>query len=248
MAKQKGGTATGSVTVHAPNTAFNGVVAGVAFVDGKATADRQADAGAIAYFTRKGYGVGEKPAAPEAVPEPAVSAIEAAAVKSVGGRLRDAAVDPHPDDFLPPVNAGKADPHGPHVVAPEIHHDGPAGLRPGVVAVDNPKRQSRKESAVAKAVLIDQRDKGEALGVFGPQSDTGELGLSDPGSADAGRDSAAIEERLASRPDVIVAGDIPARNASKADWAAFAVSQGMDPAEAEDAQRKDLIDQYGGEG
>ncbi len=31
--------------------------------------------------------------------------------------LRDAAVDPHQGDYLPPVNAGTADPHGPKVVS-----------------------------------------------------------------------------------------------------------------------------------
>lgn len=239
--------ASGTVEIFAPNPDFSGERSGVAFAHGRAKADRRENAAAIAYFRRQGYGIGERPPAPKP-PTPAVSALEAAAVQSVGGRLRDAAVDPHPDDFLPPVNAGKADPHGPLVVAPEIHHDGPAGLRPGVVAVDDPKRQSREESATAKAVLVERQDKGEALGVFGPGADTGELGLSDPGSADAGRDPEAIAERVASRPVVEAVGEVPARNASQAEWAAYAVSQGMDPAEAESAQRKELIERYGGEG
>lgn len=42
-----------------------------------------------------------------------------------GTPLRDAAVDPLPKDFLGPTNAGKAgdagNPHGPHVVNPELH-------------------------------------------------------------------------------------------------------------------------------
>ena len=42
-----------------------------------------------------------------------------------GTALRDAAVDPLPKDFLGPTNAGKAgdagNPHGPHVVNPELH-------------------------------------------------------------------------------------------------------------------------------
>lgn len=48
----------------------------------------------------------------------------------IGTPLRDAAVDPRPEDYLAPTNAGEpgplGDPHGPHVVAPEIpgsiHH------------------------------------------------------------------------------------------------------------------------------
>lgn len=42
----------------------------------------------------------------------------------IGTPLRDAAVDPRPEDLLPPINAGVpgplGDPHGPHVVAIEV--------------------------------------------------------------------------------------------------------------------------------
>ncbi|RBY94086.1 hypothetical protein DQ244_01620 [Blastococcus sp. TBT05-19] len=41
-------------------------------------------------------------------------------VEQVGAPLRDAAVDPQPGDFLPPTNAGAADPHGPAVLAIEV--------------------------------------------------------------------------------------------------------------------------------
>lgn len=37
----------------------------------------------------------------------------------VGSPLRDAAVDPMPGDASVPTNAGRADPHGPLVVAPQ---------------------------------------------------------------------------------------------------------------------------------
>lgn len=46
----------------------------------------------------------------------------------VGTRLRDAAVNPEPGDFLEPTNAGEADPHGPEVVNPELHAS--QGVRP----------------------------------------------------------------------------------------------------------------------
>lgn len=78
-------------------------------------------------------------------------------------RLRDAAVDPKPTDFLPPTNAGEADPHGPLVVAPEIHHDGPKGLKPGVVHVGDPDKQEADETALAEAVLVENQDKVEAV-------------------------------------------------------------------------------------
>ena len=42
-------------------------------------------------------------------------------------KIRDAAVDPLPKDFLEPINAGAAlplgDPHGPFVVSPQLHAD-----------------------------------------------------------------------------------------------------------------------------
>lgn len=42
----------------------------------------------------------------------------------IGTPLRDAAVDPRPGDHLPPSNAGvegeQGNPHGPHVIAPEV--------------------------------------------------------------------------------------------------------------------------------
>lgn len=71
----------------------------------------------------------------------------------VGTRLRDAAVDPRPGDFLPPVNAGKSgeegNPHGPNVYSPEIHaSQGIRPVRPGVVSPDAAV-QSTEESAHA---------------------------------------------------------------------------------------------------
>lgn len=35
----------------------------------------------------------------------------------IGSKVRDAAVDPRPEDYIVPTNAGEADPHGPHVRA-----------------------------------------------------------------------------------------------------------------------------------
>ncbi len=71
----------------------------------------------------------------------------------VGTRLRDAAVDPRPGDFLPPVNAGKSgeegNPHGPNVYAPGIHGEqGIRPVRPGAVSADA-ATQSTEESAHA---------------------------------------------------------------------------------------------------
>lgn len=61
--------------------------------------------------------------------------------EQIGTRLRDAAVDPRPDDFLAPTNAGEpgelGNPHGPSVVSPEIHgSQGVRPIRPGDVSGD----------------------------------------------------------------------------------------------------------------
>lgn len=200
-----------TVKVHAPNAAFTGVVAGVVFKDGVGEADRKVDAGALSYFARKGYGIGSKPKA-EPEPERPVDAREAAS-QMVGTPLRDAAVDPEKGDFLAPINAGKEDPHGPEVVSPEIHHEGPKGIKPGDVHVGEPAEQERDERALAQAVLIERQPHPAAV-------------------AEASDEAASM----------------PARSASQKAWAAWAVSQGADAAEAEAATRKELIERYGGEG
>lgn len=69
----------------------------------------------------------------------------------VGSKLRDAAVDPRPEDFLPPVNAGQADPHGPEVVSPEIHaSQGVRPVKPGDVHVDDVEQQDVEETEHAE--------------------------------------------------------------------------------------------------
>ena len=73
----------------------------------------------------------------------------------IGSPLRDAAVDPKPWDFLPPTNAGEADPHGPLVVAPGLHGVGPKPIRGGEVFVGEPKKQGAAETALAEAVLVE---------------------------------------------------------------------------------------------
>lgn len=69
----------------------------------------------------------------------------------VGTRLRDAAVDPRPGDFLAPSNAGEpgalGNPHGPSVVSPGLHGDESVrSIRPGLVSSD-PATQSAQEHA-----------------------------------------------------------------------------------------------------
>lgn len=138
--------------VYAPNRQFRGLIAGVRFADG--VADVDADNGAaLAYFRRRGFGIGERPATPAAPDH--VDARDVAGPEPVGTRLRDAAVKPEPDDFLPPVNAGEADPHGPEVVAPGIHGTPPTPIVPGDAHVDAVEQQEAEQSAAAESVLVE---------------------------------------------------------------------------------------------
>lgn len=73
----------------------------------------------------------------------------------IGTSLRDATVDPRPDDFLPPTNAGEpgelGNPHGPTVVSPEIHaSEGVRPVRPSAVS-STPATQSADETEHAQA-------------------------------------------------------------------------------------------------
>jgi hypothetical protein len=106
-------------------------VGGLVFTDGVAETDDEA---ILAYCEHAGYGIGgKKPTAPEPVEQPDSREIHANGPEMVGTPLRDASVDPRPEDYLAPVNAGKADPHGPLVVAPEIHGSRSGLAVPGAV-------------------------------------------------------------------------------------------------------------------
>ena len=70
-----------------------------------------------------------------------------------GTPLRDAAVDPLPEDYLAPTNAGAegeaGNPHGPNVVNPEVHgSQGRRPILPGPVPAD-PDAQDTAETAHA---------------------------------------------------------------------------------------------------
>lgn len=103
-------------TIYAPVKGFNGDgPAGLEFRNGRAETDDEA---VIAYAKRRGYGIGKPAGEPEPEPEPADP--RDIATEQVGAPMRDAAVEPHPGDHLPPTNAGDANPHGTDVVAPGI--------------------------------------------------------------------------------------------------------------------------------
>lgn len=155
-------------TVTAPVEGFSGIVAGVAFDDGVAeTRDRAA----LNYFRRHGYAIdGASLQTASESPDPRDIGTKGDGIEVVGTKLRDAAVDPKPTDFLPPTNAGQANPHGPEVVSPEIHaSQGTRPVKPGAVS-DSPPAQDVAEAthasqAVGNAPVAPARNASKAAWV-----------------------------------------------------------------------------------
>lgn len=145
------------VEVFTPVADYTGEVAGVVFEQGRGEVER--DSAAYRYFRQQGYGIGRRtdlPAVPEPV-DPRTLGTNGDGIAHIGTRLRDAAVDPQPGDFLVPTNAGAANPHGPLVAAPGIHAAPPAPIVPGAVSKD-PAEQDRRETEVAQRVLVEGQD------------------------------------------------------------------------------------------
>lgn len=177
------------------------------FVDGVADFDGDLPDGVRQYLVGRGYGIGsQSPTQPEPVEMADPRDVD---TEVVGTRLRDAAVDPKPEDFLAPTNAGEGNPHGPEVVSPEIHASGPAGILPGNVFVEDPEKQEKRETEFAKARLIDQTPAAVAVADAVPDiEDHGPLGLSDPGSVAQG--VAAAKEVAAAESEDETSDDKPA--------------------------------------
>lgn len=175
--------------VEAPNKDYSGPGPGDAvFENGVAEVD---DEVALNYYRGAGYKVSGKVDNPvDPMPEPPDP--RELDDEVMGTRLRDAAVDPQPEDFLAPLNAGKENPHGSQVVSPEIHASGPAGIRPGEVFVEDTAKQEKRESEFAEARLVQRVTAAKAIEREIPDlDDRGELGLSDPGSVEQGKQAAA---------------------------------------------------------
>lgn len=221
--------------VEAPNKDYNGPgPGGVEFKNGVAEVD---DESALNYYRSAGYTVSGEVESPVESPEPPDPREVTESV--VGTRLRDAAVDPKPEDFLAPLNAGEANPHGGEVVSPEIHASGPAGIRPGVVFVEDAAKQEKRESEFAEKRIVERASAAEANKAEVDIDDRGELGISDPGSAEAGR----VEAETVS--DEEAADEAPSKSDNKAAWVDYAVTQGADRDEAEASTKAELVEQYG---
>lgn len=141
--------------------AYSGTIAGHTFDEGRLVSPqledaRRVPAPVVGYIARHGLEFdddGLLVIADQEGPEP-VDARDASTPQVVGTRLRDAAVDPEPVDFLPPVNAGKADPHGPLVVSPQIHDD-PQARAIVTGPVEEPPAQEQAETSAAAELAAD---------------------------------------------------------------------------------------------
>lgn len=128
------------------------------FKDGVADYDGELPDGVVSYLRGAGFTVDGQSQAPAqsidgrpVADEDAIDARDYAEPTQVGTQLRDAAVDPHPEDFLAPANAGAADPHGPEVVSPGIHaNEGVRPVKPGDVHVDDIDTQDQLETEHAQ--------------------------------------------------------------------------------------------------
>jgi hypothetical protein len=220
------------ITTPAPGYTGTGP-GGVEFRDGAADItftgpedERNFRASVLPWYAEHGYGIdGEPPAEAPADPTLAVDPRDGAGQVQVGSRLRDAAVDPQPGDFLTPTNAGApgelGNPHGPNVVSPGIHGSrGPVPPLPGPVS-DDPAEQEAKETGAAHAVLVDGAPVGDVIAAVAERSD--ELAATDAEPAEYAA---------------------PAQSAAKPKWVEHATRLGADPEEAEQLTKAELIDQY----
>ena len=136
----------------------------LAFKDGVADHEGKLPPGVRLYLQSAGYGID---AAPDAVKEEAPADPRDLTNEQLGTELRDAAVDPRPEDFLAPTNAGAegdaGNPHGPNVVSPELH--GSQGVRP---VKAGPVEEAPKQEAAEVAHAEASRDNGDLTGVAKP--------------------------------------------------------------------------------
>lgn len=154
-----------------------------------------------------------------------------------GTPIRDAAVDPRPGDFLSPVNAGQANPHGPEVVAPGIHAHGAKPVLPGDVS--DPKRQEQRETELAERTLAGDEPVPDVVAELADGALDRKVDAADP---DAEANTRGQGAALAAAP--ATGGDRPKGNASQEAWADYAVSQGMTRDEADALSRDELRDRY----
>ncbi len=207
------------------NTTYGAVH--VLFKDGVAEVDELPDS-VRDYMLRAGYTVDGDKLDQDGDADATPDSREYGGRQLVGTELRDAAVDPEPEDFLAPVNAGEADPHGPLVVAPGIHAEGERVVKAGPVLPG--KGQEAGEKRLAEKLLVDGEQVSTPTGGDFKPENMGELQLSDPLSAAVGAKAAelglvsdAADPRLSDRDKL---DGEPKGGAKREEWVEFARSQG----------------------
>lgn len=244
-------------TIKSPNAGFNGTRLGIQFKDGTATSREPR---ALEYFRSLGYEVdGEtipvaRPMSEPSAPAPGTPANPEGITRQPASR--DAAVEPNAsgpvsDAFMPPTNAGLADPHGPQVVSPGLHAVPPAPIVPGSVHVGDPDAQERIETAVADAVLVQGADVPDVTQAVGAANSDTLAAAEDHPAADAEAVETAVAPFAPGAPgtDAVVHDtdvERPAKSANKPDWVAYAVAQGMTEDEANETSKAKLVERYGG--
>lgn len=245
--------------IHAPNpnytgTDLYGTETVLDFHDGVADYAGDLPAGVQAYLHSAGYGVGRKPKAAEPeqleVPDP-----RDGTEVQLGNSLRDAAVDPRPGDFLPPINAGKdgpaGNPHGPNVVSPEIHAGTTGAVAPGPVGrlehETQPDLQATKVEEDGEVVADESATK--EVPVVVPDTDTQEAKESE--LAQRTRiDSEPVPDVVAELGRQLDAGE-PKGGAKREEWVDYARGQGAPESELGELgtegalSRDDLRAKYG---
>jgi hypothetical protein len=111
---------------------------------------------------------------------------DAAVVSDAGG--------PESDAFLPPTNAGLADPHGPLVVSPSVHAEGPGPIVPGPVTDAG---QQERETEAARRALVENQPAGEVIAALTGAEPAPEPAKPDPVAAQEAAKSASPRRRTA---------------------------------------------------
>lgn len=148
-------------TINSPSATYSGTSTigptTLLFKDGVAEHDGDLPKGVAAYLEAQGFGI-DGAAKVSEVPEPVDP--RNLTTTQLGSKLRDAAVDPKPVDFLAPSNAGEANPHGPAVVSPEIHaSEGVRPVRPG----DVPEPANQEANELKHAATIKENGAEPAV-------------------------------------------------------------------------------------
>lgn len=243
-------TSQSTKRITAPVDGLNGLgVGGLQFVDSVAYTDNPS---IIAYCESSGYTVEDSD-------------------NESGTAIRDAAIDPRPGDHHAPVHAGEADPHGPAVVSPEPDGHVPPHVEPVEVpegdldarvlwvseAGDQDEARERANALYEHEKAAGDTDlealSGRLTTAVYSRPVSGEL-VEDDGIAGTGpavnAETGEVTQPGEALPPFEQGLDVntvlpPAGNASREDWAAYALAVGATEADLADLGRDQIRDQFG---